>query len=71
MSTTTRQAAGGSSPVLCSWIWSLEPWTTSDLVPTVRFSVPITSSTSPAPGTTGRKVTTLGEPSLLTLCLML
>ncbi|CAI0433786.1 unnamed protein product [Linum tenue] len=64
MSTTTRRLAAATSLAPCSWIWSMVPWTSSDLVLTARTSAPTTSSSSsPTPGTTGQKVTTRREPS--------
>ncbi|WVZ06681.1 hypothetical protein V8G54_020027 [Vigna mungo] len=50
----------------CSWIWSQGPWTASDLNPTARFSARITSSSdSPAPETTGPRVTILRGAELI------
>uniref|UniRef100_A0A2P2IXZ9 Uncharacterized protein n=1 Tax=Rhizophora mucronata TaxID=61149 RepID=A0A2P2IXZ9_RHIMU len=51
-----RQVVAALFPVLPSWIWSLEPWTASDLALTARFSAPTTLSLdSLAPETTGPK----------------
>ncbi|CAI0461146.1 unnamed protein product, partial [Linum tenue] len=64
MSTATRRLAAATSLAPCSWIWSIVPWTSSDLVLTARSSAPTTSSSSsPAPGTIGQKVITRREPS--------
>merc|ERR1712228_641393 len=61
-STTTKQLVAVTSPEPSSWISNPEPWTPSELDPSVNSSDPTTSSSDkPVPVTTGPRVTTLKE----------
>merc|ERR1712147_248310 len=58
-STTTKPLVDVTSPEPSSWISNPEPWTPSELDPSVNSSDPTTSSSDkPVPVTTGPRVTT-------------
>merc|ERR1711976_1028840 len=71
MSTTMRPQVANMCPVPSWWTWSLVPWTLSVLVLLARSSDQTTLSLDRVvQETTGPKVTTQREPSLLTLSSM-
>ena len=71
-SITTKPLEEDMSPELFSWTWNPEPWTQSELAPSVNSSdLTISSSVNLVPETTGPRATTPKELNLSTQSSML